>query len=145
MILPDVNVLIYAFRRDAPQHAICRPWLDGIVASDTRFGVSPLALSAVVRITTNHRSYTQPSSIAEAIGFCEDVLGQPHCQVVEPGERHWDIFKRLCVETETRGPRVTDAWFAALAIEWGCEWVTLDRDFARFPGLKWQVPAASVP
>lgn len=49
--------------------------------------------------------------------------------------------KRLCIETDTRGPRVTDAWYAALAIEWGCEWITFDRDYARFPGLKWQVPA----
>ncbi len=79
--------------------------------------------------------------IEDAFGFCEDILGQPHCQVVEPGERHWDIFRRLCVETDTRGPRVAGAWFAALAIEWGCEWITLDRDYSRFPGLKWQVPA----
>jgi toxin-antitoxin system PIN domain toxin len=140
MILPDVNVLIYAFRQDVPQHAICRPWLEGIIENDARFGVSPLALAAVVRVTTNPRSYREPSTIEEAFRFCESLLGQPHCHVVEPGERHWDIFKRLCVETETRGPRVTDAWFAALAIESGCEWITLDRDYARFPGLKWQVP-----
>ena len=100
-----------------------------------------MALSAVVRVTTSPRFYPTPTPLAEAFGFCEYLLGQPHCQVVEPGERHWDIFKRLCVETDTRGPRVTDAWFAALAIEWGCEWITLDRDYARFPGLKWQVPA----
>lgn len=143
MILPDVNVLIYAFRRDMPQHARCRPWLAGIVSSDARFGMSPLALSGVVRITTNPRAFKTPSTIEEAFGFCEDLLGQPHCQIVEPGERHWDIFQRLCIETDTRGARVADAWFAALAIEWGCEWITLDRDFARFPGLKWQVPAAS--
>jgi uncharacterized protein len=62
--------------------------------------------------------------------------------VVEPGERHWDIFRRLCIETDTRGSRVSDAWFAALAIEWGCEWITLDRDYARFPGLAWRAPAA---
>jgi toxin-antitoxin system PIN domain toxin len=142
MILPDVNVLIHAFRADVPQHAICRPWLNEVVAGDARFGVSPLALSAVVRITTHPRTYKNPSSIEDAFGFCEDLLGQPHCQIVEPGERHWHIFQRLCVDTETRGPRVTDAWFAALAIEWGCEWITLDRDYARFPGLKWQVPPA---
>jgi toxin-antitoxin system PIN domain toxin len=140
MILPDVNVLIYAFRKDAPQHTICRPWLNRVVLSDARFGLSPLALGAVVRITTNHRSYPVPSSLDDAIGFCEDLLSQPHCQRVEPGERHWDIFRRLCIETDTRGPRVTDAWYAALAIESGCEWITLDRDFARFPGLKWQTP-----
>jgi predicted nucleic acid-binding protein len=80
--------------------------------------------------------------IEEAFGFCEDLLGQPHSQIVEPGERHWDIFRRLCIDTDTRGSRVTDTWFAALAIEWGCEWITLDRDYARFAGLKWQAPMA---
>lgn len=143
MILPDVNVLIYAFRKDATHYAICRPWLDRIVLSDVRFGLSPLALGALVRITTNHRSYLSPSSLDDALGFCDDLLRQPHCQIVEPGERHWNIFKRLCIETDTRGSRVTDAWYAALAIEWGCEWITLDRDFARFPGLKWQVLTAA--
>jgi toxin-antitoxin system PIN domain toxin len=142
MILPDVNVLIYAFRQDVPQHIVCRPWLDSVVTSDTRFGISRLALSALVRITTNPRSHPEPSTLQEAFGFCEDLLGQPHCQIVEPGDRHWDIFRRLCIETNTRGPLVTDAWFAALAIEWGCEWITLDRDYARFPGLKWQMPVA---
>jgi uncharacterized protein len=141
MILPDVNVLIYAFRQDMPQHALCRPWLAAVISSDTRFGVSPLVLSAVVRITTNPRTYRTPSAIEEAFQFCDAILGQTHCQIVEPGERHWDIFKRLCIETDSGGPRATDAWFAALAIEWGCEWITLDRDFARFPGLQWRSPA----
>jgi len=142
MILPDVNVLIYAFRADLPQHALCRRWIAAVVSSDARFGLSPLVLGAVVRITTNPRAFRTPSAIKEAFGFCEDLLGQPHCQVVEPGDRHWDIFRRLCIETDIRGPRVTDAWFAALAIEWGCDWVTLDRDYARFPGLRWQLPEA---
>jgi toxin-antitoxin system PIN domain toxin len=95
----------------------------------------------VVRVTTNARSYRNPSSVKEAFAFCYYLVNQPHCQIVEPGERHWDIFKRLCIETDTRGPRVTDAWFAALAIEWGCEWITLDRDYSRFSGLRWQAPA----
>jgi uncharacterized protein len=142
MILPDVNVLIYAFRSDLPQHAHCRSWLAEVIASDARFGLSPTVLSAVVRIATNPRAFRTPSAIEEAFGFCDDLLGQPHCQVVVPGERHWDIFRNLCTETDTRGSRVSDAWFAALAIEWGCEWITLDRDFARFPGLAWRVPAA---
>ena len=142
MILPDVNVLIYAFRSDVPEHAVCRPWLNGIIDGDVRFGLSPLALSAVIRVTTNTRSYRAPSALEEAFLFCDKLLSQPHCHIVEPGERHWDIFKRLCIETNTRGPRVTDAWFAALAIEWGCEWISLDRDFARFPGLKCSAPVA---
>jgi uncharacterized protein len=143
MILPDVNVLIYAFRADLPQHALCRRWIAAVVSSDERFGLSPLVLGAVVRITTNPRAFRTPSAIEEAFGFCEDLLGQPHCQVVEPADRHWNIFRRLCIETDIRGPRVTDAWFAALAIEWGCEWVTLDRDYARFPGLRWQLPGVA--
>jgi uncharacterized protein len=142
MILPDVNVLIYAFRPEVPEHPRCRAWLQGIVDADARFGISPLALGAVARITTNQRAYSRPSSLQDVFKFSDYLLGQPHCQIVEPGERHWDIFKRLCIQTDTRGPRVTDAWYAALAIEWGCEWVTLDRDYARFPGLRWNVPEA---
>src|SRR5258707_15727461 len=94
MILPDVNVLIYAFRRDLPQHAVCRAWLAGVVMSDARFGLSPLVLGAVVRVSTNPRVYRTPSTIEEAFGYCENLLGQPHCQIVEPGGRHWDIFNR---------------------------------------------------
>lgn len=140
MILPDVNVLLYAFRKDVAEHTIAVSWLKSVIDSDAAFGVSRLALSAVVRIATGTRAYVRPSSLDEAFGFCEDIVSQPHCRMIEPGERHWTIFEKLCRDTQTRGPRVTDAWFAALAIEHGCEWITFDRDFARFPGLKWSVP-----
>lgn len=145
MILPDVNVLIYAFRADLPQHAVCRRWLVEVTSGDARFGLSPMALAAVVRITTNPRAFRVPSELEEAFGYCEDLLDLPHCQVVEPGERHWDIFQRLCIASNIKGSRVSDAWFAALAIEWGCEWITLDRDYARFPGLTWRAPGATGP
>jgi hypothetical protein len=125
-----------------PEYSICRPWLERVIESDARFGISPLTLTALVRITTNPRAYPAPTSVEAAFRFCDSLLNQPNCQIVEPGERHWDIFRRLCIETKTRGPLVTDAWFAALAIEWGCEWVTLDRNYARFHGLKWRVPSA---
>ena len=140
MVLPDVNVLIYAFREDVPYHDISRSWLDRVIGMDSRFGLSPLVLSAFIRITTNARVFAEPSGIDEALDFCEELREQPHCQIVEPGERHWDIFRRLCLETNTVGPRVTDAWFAALAIEWDCEWITFDGDFRRFSGLRWQRP-----
>lgn len=142
MVLPDVNILIYAFRKDDPHHALCNPWLTNVIAGDARFGISPLTLSALVRVTTNMRNRV-PSTLEEVFTFCDYLISQPHCQLIEPGERHWDIFKRLCIETGTRGPRVSDVWYAALAIEWGCEWVTMDRDFARFPGLKWSKPMAA--
>ena len=73
MILPDVNVLIGAFRRDAPQHRVCRSWLDGAVSGDARFGISPLVLAAVVRITTNHRAFKVPSTVDDAFGFSSRV------------------------------------------------------------------------
>ncbi|MFZ5693555.1 MAG: type II toxin-antitoxin system VapC family toxin [Pseudomonadota bacterium] len=141
MILPDVNVLIYAFRPDTPQHAICRAWLENVVNGDSAFAISSLSLSALVRITTNRRSYRSPSTVEEAFRFSEFLIAQPNCHLLEPGERHWQIFKRLCTERDVRGPDVTDAWYAALAIEWGCEWITLDRGFARFPDLKWSMPS----
>lgn len=140
MILPDVNVLINAFRPEMREHSRCRSWLQSVVDGDANFGISPLCLGAVVRVTTNRRTWSAPSSIADAFRFCDYLLLQPNCQIVEPGGRHWHIFKDLCTETDTRGPTVTDAWYAALAIEWGCEWVTLDRDYARFPGLRWRLP-----
>lgn len=142
MTLADVNVLIYAFRPDAPKHRICKDWLESVVHGDARYGVSPLALSALVRITTNTRAFRDPSSIAEVFAFCERLLREPNAVTVEPGERHWTIFKRLCVEAAIRGPVVTDAWYAALAIERGCRFITFDRDFARFPGLDWREPKA---
>ncbi|MFL5111831.1 MAG: hypothetical protein ACJ8DL_14175, partial [Microvirga sp.] len=95
--------------------AVCRAWLEAVVSGDARFGIAPPVLSAVVRITTDRRIYTNPSPREEAFRFCDTLLGQPHCQIVEPGERHWDLFRRLCLETNTQGSRVTDAWFAALA------------------------------
>ena len=142
MTLADANVLIYAFRSDSPYHDVCKAWLTAVATGDAQFGVSPLALSALVRITTNRRAFQQPSALGDAFGFCGDLLTQPHCAIVSPGERHWAIFQRLCLETDTRGRRVTDAWFAALAIEHGCTWVSYDRDFARFPGLDWRPPEA---
>jgi uncharacterized protein len=142
MILPDVNVLIYAFRRDSPYHAICKPWLDRVVMADAAFGMSPLALSAVVRITTQPRFYRQPSSTTEAFAYCNNLLNQPNCEAIGPGERHWQIFTQLCTNAGISGALVSDAWFAALAIEHGCTWITYDRDYARFPGLTWQEPAA---
>ena len=141
MILPDVNVLIYAFRGDMERHGLCKAWLDGVVRGDTQFGVSPLALSGVIRIVTNPRVFAEPSLIEEAFAYCDSLLNQPHCEVVRPGPRHWTIFRRLCVEAGARGPLAADAWFAALAIEHGCARITYDRDYSRFPGLERREPA----
>lgn len=139
MILPDVNILVYAFRRDTPHHAICREWLEEVVRSVDRFGISPLVLSAVARIVTDRRFYGEPSSLDDVFRFTDNLLGQPHSVVVEPGARHWTIFRQLCTATGMTGARISDVWYAALAMEWDCEWVTADDDFRRFPGLKWRL------
>lgn len=141
MILPDVNVLVHAFRPDAPDHARCRPWLEGVLNGDSRYAMSPQVLGSVVRIATHPKVFREPSAIEEVLRFAETLLGQSRCVVVQPGEAHWGIFTRLCREAGTRGNLVPDAWFAAMAIEAGCEWVTLDRDYSLFKGLKWRHPA----
>ena len=143
MILPDVNVLIAAFQEEHEFHAECRRWLEQTLTSDNAFGISELVLTAVVRIVTNPRAVRQPASLTDALLFADAVRRPGHAVRVSPGTRHWDIFTRLCREAHVRGPVVSDAYFAALAIEHGCEWVTLDSDYARFPGLKWRRPAAA--
>lgn len=140
MFLPDVNVLLYAFRQDAPFHATCKAWLDEQVFGDAPFAISPLTLNAVARITTNRRSYVNPSTLSEVFAFCNALRERPNVELVEPGELHWAIFQRICIEDGITGPMISDAWYAALAMEWNCEFVTTDRDFSRFSKLRWSRP-----
>ena len=93
-----------------------------------------------MRITTHRRVFAQSSRLEDVLKFSTVLLQQPHCQIVQPGPRHWDIFCDLCRRSETSGNLVQDAWFAALAMEAGCDWITTDRDFARFEGLRWRPP-----
>lgn len=140
MILPDVNVLVNAFRRDARDHVLCHGWLSAILTNESRFAMSPQVLASVMRITRHPKVFAHPSDAAEVGRFCNFLLDQPHCSIVTPGERHWNIFQRLVSAARARGNLISDAWFAALAIESGTEWITLDRDYAKFPGLRWRRP-----
>jgi uncharacterized protein len=140
VILPDVNVLIYALRDDSQDHARHRDWLESLVNGPAAYGICPQTLASVVRIVTSTRVFKRPTELNDALSFCETLLAQSNCQVVAPGVRHWRIFRDLCCTSGARGNLVQDAWFAALAIESGCEWITLDRDYARFPGLRWRAP-----
>jgi toxin-antitoxin system PIN domain toxin len=140
VILPDVNVLLYAFRKDTPDHAKYRDWLSDVVNGSTAYGISPQVLASFIRVATHPRIYRVPSQLDQATAFVSLLIDQPHCQVVTPGPRHWSIFLRLCDAANAAGNIVQDAWFVALAIESGCEWITVDRDFARFPGLRWRTP-----
>lgn len=140
MILPDVNVLIYAFRPDSVDHLRYKSWLEDIVNGPFTYGMSPHVLSSVVRICTHPRIFKQPSGLAETLEFCRAVMAPAQATVVVPGERHWSLFERICIEANAVGSLVPDAWNAALAMEAGCEWITTDRDYARFTGLKWSLP-----
>lgn len=140
MQLADVNVLINAFRPEAPDHERYRRWLEQLVGGDRRYAVSQLILSAVVRILTDARIYDRPEEIEAALGYVDFLQAQPLCVLIHPGPRHWEIFSRLCVEGAVRPGMISDAYFAALAIEHGCEWVTADKHFRRFPGLRWRHP-----
>ena len=140
MILPDVNVLIYAFRVDSADHTKYRTWLSELVNGVAAYGVAPQVLASVIRICTHPRIYKQPSSIDEVLRFCNVLLEAPNATVITPQDRHWSIFQSLCSGSKATGNLVPDAWLAALAIESGCEWVTTDGDFARFEGLSWRAP-----
>jgi uncharacterized protein len=140
VILPDVNVLVYAFRSDLPEHDAYRGWLRRTLENESRFAVSDLVMSGFLRVVTNARAFARPDPLEDAVAFVEAIRTRPNCASIRPGARHWPIFVRLCREANAKGPLVADAYHAALAIEAGCEWITTDRDFARFPGLRWGHP-----
>lgn len=140
MILTDVNVLLYAHREDAADHRRFRNWLEDVIGQPDAFGVSEMVLSAFVRVVTHPRIFYPPSPLASALEFCNLLREQPNAVIISPGVRHWAIFTDLCGRANPRGDLVADAYLAAMAIESGCEWVTTDRDFSRFPGLRWRHP-----
>jgi toxin-antitoxin system PIN domain toxin len=140
MLLTDVNVLVYAYREDAPGHPAFHAWLQSTVGSDRAFGTSDLVLSGFIRVVTHPRVFTPPSPIEHALQFVDVLRSRPNRVPVAPGPRHFGIFTRLCAEAGVKGNLVPDAYLAALAIESGSEWVTTDRDFARFRGLRWRHP-----
>ena len=140
MILIDVNVLVYAFHDGSPDHDAYRQWLAETIESDEPFGVSDLVLSGLVRVLTHPRIFNPPVPLAEALAFADALRSQPNAVVVAPTARHWDIFKRLAQGAGAKGGLVADAYLAALALAAGCEWITADRDFSRFPGLRWRHP-----
>jgi toxin-antitoxin system PIN domain toxin len=143
MILCDVNVLVYAFRSEAPDHEHYAAWLRDAIASEQAYGVSELVLSRFIRIVTHRRAARTPAPLEPALAFTTTLREQPNAVSLSPGPRHWGIFERLCRDAKATGNLVPDAYLAALAIEHGAELITADRDFARFPGLRWRDPLAT--
>lgn len=136
MQLPDVNVLVYAFREDTPHHAVCRAWLTHALAAPAPVAIADVVCSGFLRVVTHPRVFRTPAPLDTALAFINAVRGSERALHVSPGTRHWDIFASLCRSAQATGHLIPDAWIAALAVEHGCELVTLDRDFARFDGLR---------
>ena len=143
MILPDANLLLYAYHPRAEQHEASRAWLKGACSGSELVRIPWLSLWAFLRISSNPRVFEQPLSSEEAGAAVSSWFARPNAGILEPGERHWEILRGLLVEGQSAGPLVTDAVLAALAIEHGVTLHTTDRDFSRFTGLKWQNPIAS--
>lgn len=142
MILVDVNVLVRAHREDAPDHARYRSWLEETIGSGRPFGLAEPVLSGFLRIVTHPKIFVPPSPLELAIAFVSEVREHRNSVLIRPGPRHWEIFLRLCRETQAKGNLVPDAYLAALAIESSIELITTDRDFAGFKGLSARHPLA---
>jgi toxin-antitoxin system PIN domain toxin len=102
--------------------------------------VSDFVLNGVIRIVTDRRIYKNATPTQVALSYAEKIRDQPHAQVISPGARFWSIFTNLCVKLGASGKLVPDAYLAALAIEHGCELISEDKDFRRFPGLRFRHP-----
>lgn len=140
MQLPDVNVLIYAHRRESPEHELYAHWLTRLAEGPEPFGLSELGASGFVRIVTNSRIWDEPTPTEGALQFIDHLRQRSNARLLTHSSASWDIFAQLCVMVRARGKLVADAYYAALAIEHGCELVTADSDFARFPGLRHRHP-----
>jgi toxin-antitoxin system PIN domain toxin len=140
VILFDVNVLLNAHRSGQEHHRVARELLETIVNAPAPFAVSEPVLAAFVRIATDPRAFTVPTPLDDAFRFVDGLLRRPNARVVRAGDRHWQLFRELCRRTQARGALIADAQHAALALEHGCEWISFDRDYARFPQLRWRHP-----
>jgi len=140
MKLLDVNILVHAHREGSEEHEVIQEWLKDALGESPGVALTDLALSGCLRMITHPKIFKEPTPLAEALEFVEDFRSRNEVQVLAPGPSHWSIFMELCSKTGARGNAIPDAHHAAVAIELGCEWITLDRGFARFPWLRWGHP-----
>lgn len=143
MTLVDANLLIYAYTPGAQQHAAASAWLTGLLSGREMVALSWQGLLAFLRITTNSQIYSSPATLDQALEKMAALLGHPRVTVLEATPLHWTILTKTLLQGQARGPLVSDAELAALAIEHGAVLATTDRDFARFPGLRFFNPLAA--
>ena len=140
MIVLDANLLLYAYGAGSPRHKEARAWLEKVLSGAEPVGLPWQSLAAFIRIATNPRLPGFRRSIEEVSRTVNGWLEQPNTRVLAPGDDHWLLLRRMMVEGQASGPLVSDALLAALTIEYGGVLYTTDRDFARFPGLRWKNP-----
>jgi uncharacterized protein len=136
----DVNILIYLHRQDHAEHRVCRQLWEDLQRRGESVGVPDVVLSSFLRIVTHPGIYCTPTPVPEALRAVNEIRSADCYVPLNPGPLHWDTFQWLIQTTQARGNLVTDAYLAALAIERGCDWISADRDFALFPGLRWRNP-----
>jgi toxin-antitoxin system PIN domain toxin len=136
LILVDANILLYAHDSASPHHNSARKWLESAFSGFEPVGIGWITILAFLRISTTRGILRNPFSPSEAVIIVSEWLDRPVVALLHPGERHWEILRKLIVEGQAPGPLVMDAHEAALAIEHGATLCTADRDFTRFPGLR---------
>ncbi len=142
MILPDVNVLVYAQRRDMPGHEQYRAWLEAALNGDEPVALVGPVASGFLRVVTNRRIFVTPTPLASAVANLETMLTAPAAVTPDlPGGGVRALIAQ-CRAGEASGDLVSDAYLAAVASALGAELISADRDFARFPGLRWRRPLA---
>ena len=142
MIVIDVNLLIYAYSVPSPTQEKAREWLEAVFSSGEIIGLPWQVISAFIRIATNTKLPQLRRPVQEATGTVDEWLRHGSVRVLFPGDGHWPLFSRMIVEGQATGDLVSDAQLAAITIENGGVLYTTDRDFARFPGLRWVNPLA---
>jgi toxin-antitoxin system PIN domain toxin len=140
VILLDANLLIYAWDQGSAQHEAARTWLDRQLNELARVGLPWPSLLTFVRLVSNPRVFERPQTVAAAWAQVERWLDVPAAWIPAPTARHREVLGHLLVAAAPRANLVPDAHLAALAVEHGLVLCSSDRDFARFPGLKWENP-----
>lgn len=142
MIVPDANLLLYAYNASAAEHERARLWLEDALSANETVGLAWQTITAFIRIGTNPRAYPRPFSSRAAVQIVREWLAQPVANIITPTDRHWAIFGQLVVEGQCAGPLVMDAHLAALTLEHGAVLCSHDADFARFKGVRRSDPLA---
>ncbi|MDF0644593.1 MAG: type II toxin-antitoxin system VapC family toxin [Nitrospira sp.] len=140
MIPVDANLRLHAYQPRSDQYEASKAWLESTLSGAELVRFAWLTLWAFLRISTNPRAFERPLTTSEAEAAVAAWLSQPQAGILEPGDRHWDILQGLMRKGQTVGPLIMDAVLASIAIEHGATLHTTDRDFSRFPGLKWMNP-----